>query len=166
MAALTAWKFETPTGADAVLLKLEELQGRGLIEIQGSAVVSWPEGRKKPWTRESKNPTQRGALGGGFWGLLFGLIFFVPLLGVAIGAATGALIGSLRDVGITDDFIREVREKVTPGTSALFLLSSDALYDKIAPELPDIKAELISTNLSEEQEAKLRDAFGLEDNEA
>ena len=166
MAALTAWKFDTPTGADAVLLKLDELQSRRLIEIHDAAVVSWPEGRKKPWTRERKSQTQSGALGGGFWGLLFGLIFFVPLLGAAIGGATGALIGSLRDVGITDDFIRDVREKVTPGTSALFLLSSDAVYDKIAPELPGIKAELVSTNLSEEQEAKLREAFGLEDEEA
>jgi uncharacterized membrane protein len=165
MATLTAWKFETPTGADAVLLKLEQLQSRGLIELHDSAVVSWPEGRKKPWTRESESATGRGALGGGFWGLLFGLIFFVPLLGAAIGAATGALVGSLREVGISDDFIREVREKVTPGTSALFLLSSDAVYDKIAPELPDIKAELISTNMSEEQEAQLRQAFGLEADE-
>ena len=159
MAALTAWKFETPTGADAVLLKLEELQGRGLIEIQGSAVVSWPEGRKKPWTRESKNPTQRGALGGGFWGLLFGLIFFVPLLGVAIGAATGALIGSLRDVGITDDFIREVREKVTPGTSALFLLTGKVVLDKVEAAMAGQMGELIRSNLSNEQEAKLRTDF-------
>jgi uncharacterized membrane protein len=163
MATLTAWKFATPTGADAVLLKLEQLETQQLIQIHDAAVVSWPEGRKKPWTRESHNPTRSGALGGGFWGLLFGLIFFVPLLGVAIGAATGALIGSLTDVGISDKFIREVREKVTPGTSALFLLSSDAVYDKIAAELEGFEAELISTNLSDEQEAKLREAFGLED---
>jgi uncharacterized membrane protein len=163
MATLTAWKFATPTGADAVLLKLEQLETQELIQIHDAAVVSWPEGRKKPWTRESHNTTRTGALGGGFWGLLFGLIFFIPLLGVAIGAATGALIGSLTDVGIGDKFISEVREKVTPGTSALFLLSSDAVYDRIAAELQGFEAELISTNLSNEQEAKLREAFGLED---
>jgi uncharacterized membrane protein len=163
MATLTAWKFATPTGADAVLLKLEQLETQQLIQIHDAAVVSWPEGRKKPWTRESHSTTRSGALGGGFWGLLFGLIFFVPLLGVAIGAATGALIGSLTDVGINDKFIRDVREKVTPGTSALFLLSSEAVYDKIAAELEGFEAELISTNLSDEQEARLRDAFGLED---
>jgi uncharacterized membrane protein len=163
MATLTAWKFDTPTGADAVLLKLEQLESQKLIQIHDSAVVSWPEGRKKPWTREAHPQTRRGAMGGGFWGLLFGLIFFVPLLGVAIGAATGALIGSLTDAGISDKFVREVREKVTPGTSALFLLTSDAVYDKIAAELQGVDAELISTNLSDEQEAKLREAFGLED---
>jgi uncharacterized membrane protein len=163
MATLTAWKFDTPTGADAVFLKLKQLQDQGLIQIHDAAVVSWPDGRTKPWTREENSGVRKGALGGGFWGLLFGLIFFVPLLGVAIGAAAGALAGSLTDVGISDRFIRDVREKVTPGTSALFLLSSDAVYDRLAAELQGFEAELISTNLSNEQEAQLREAFGLED---
>jgi uncharacterized membrane protein len=162
MPTLTAWKFETPTGADAVLLKLEQLEKEALIQIHDSAVVSWPEANKKPWTRETHAGASTGALGGSFWGLLFGLIFFIPLLGAAIGAAAGAVVGSLRDVGISDDFIRQVREKVTPGTSALFLLTSDAVYDKIAPELEGVEAELISTNLSDDQEQKLREAFGQE----
>ena len=66
-----------------------------------------------------------------FWGLLFGLIFFVPLLGAAIGAATGALAGSLTDVGIDDEFINKVRDQITPGTSALFVMTSDAVVDKV-----------------------------------
>ncbi len=94
---------------------------------------------------------------------MFGLIFFVPLLGLAVGAASGALIGSMRDVGISDDFIRDVREKVTPGTSALFALTSGAVQDKVADEYRGTEAELIRTNLSDEQEAQLREAFGLED---
>jgi uncharacterized membrane protein len=162
MATLTAWKFDTPTGADAVLLKLKQLESQALIQIHEAGVVSWPEGRKKPWTREEHSATGKGALGGAFWGLLFGLIFFVPLLGAAVGATAGALAGSLTDAGISDRFIREVREKVTPGTSALFLLSSDAVYDRLAEELQTFDAELISTNLSNEQESQLREAFGLE----
>jgi uncharacterized membrane protein len=83
----------------------------------------------------------------------------VPLLGLAIGAASGALFGSLADVGISDSFIKSVRDQVTPGTSALFLLSSDAVIDRVKAEFPATDAELISTNLSSEQEAKLRTAF-------
>jgi uncharacterized membrane protein len=48
---------------------------------------------------------------------------FVPLLGMAVGAGLGALAGSLADVGIGDESIREVREQVTPGTSAQFLMT-------------------------------------------
>lgn len=126
-------------------------------------MVSWEPGKKKPKTRELHDTKIGGALGGGFWGLLFGLIFFIPFLGLAIGAATGALIGSLTDVGISDSFIRTVREKVTPGTSALFLLSSDAVIDRVKAEFEGSEAELISTNLSAEQEARLREAFAQED---
>jgi uncharacterized membrane protein len=163
MATLTAWKFDTPNGADDALDKLEKLHHELLINLHDAAVVSWEAGHRKPRTHEMHDTKARGALGGGFWGLLFGLIFFVPILGLAIGAAAGALMGSMRDVGISDQFISQVREKVTPGTSALFVLSSGAVYDKVAAEFEGTQAELISTNLSDDQETKLREAFGLED---
>jgi len=163
MASLTVWKFHTVYGADAALDKLEEMQREQLIVVQDAAVVSWEPGKKKPKTRELHDRKMGGALGGGFWGLLFGLIFFVPLLGLAIGAASGALFGSLADVGISDDFIKDVRQQVTPGTSALFLLTSNAVVDRVKEEFPGGEAELISTNLSKEQEDKLREAFAHEE---
>ncbi len=163
MASLTVWKFGAPFGADAALEKLQLLQQQELIVVRDAAVVSWEEGKSKPKTRQLHNTKMGGALGGGFWGLLFGMIFFVPLLGLAIGAAAGALAGSLTDVGISDSFIKEVRDKVTPGTSALFLLSSDAVFDRISGEFADTGAELISTNMSQEQESRLRAAFQQED---
>jgi uncharacterized membrane protein len=163
MSSLTVWKFTTPFGADAALEKLSALQTQQLITVQDAAVVSWEVGKKKPKTRELHDTKKAGALGGGFWGLLFGLIFFVPFLGLAIGAASGALFGSLADAGISESFIKSVRDQVTPGTSALFLLSSDAVMDRVKEEFPAGEAQLISTNLSTEQEAKLREAFAQED---
>jgi uncharacterized membrane protein len=163
MATLTAWKFPTPYGADDALATLEKLQTEALIQVQDAAVVSWEPGRKKPRTHEMHSTSKTGALGGAFWGMLFGLIFFIPILGLAIGAATGALFGSMADVGISDAFISTVRQKVTPGTSALFLLSSGAVIDRVSAEFKGTDAELISTNLSAEQEARLREAFGPED---
>ena len=160
MATLTVWKFENPTGAQEALTILEDLQKQALINVQDAAVVSWPEGAKKPKTTEMHDTTVAGGLGGAFWGLLFGLIFFIPLLGLLVGAAAGALGGSLADVGINNDFIDQVKQKVTEGTSALFLMASDAVPDKIKPALADLKPELIQTNLSNEQEAQLRQAFG------
>ena len=162
MSALTVWKFESTNGAQEALDALADLQKQQLIQVLDAAVVSWEVGKNKPKTRELRDTKKAGALGGGFWGLLFGLIFFIPILGLAIGAATGALIGSMADVGISDSFIRDVREKVTPGTSALFLLSSDAVFDRVKEQFPGTEAELISTNLSAEQEAKLREAFAPE----
>jgi uncharacterized membrane protein len=163
MSALTVWKFESTEGAREALDVVADLQHQQLIQVLDAAVVSWEPGKKKPKTRELRDTKKAGALGGGFWGLLFGLIFFIPILGLAIGAATGALIGSMSDVGISDSFIRDVRDKVTPGTSALLLLSSDAVMDRVTDRFKDTHAELISTNLTSEQEAKLREAFSEEE---
>src|SRR5215813_2316741 len=114
MSSLTVWKFESTSGAQDALDQLIDLQRQQLIQVLDAAVVSWEAGKKKPKTRELHDTKKAGALGGGFWGLLFGLIFFVPILGLAIGAATGALFGSMADVGISDAFIANVRDKVTP----------------------------------------------------
>jgi uncharacterized membrane protein len=159
MATLTVWKFDSTDGAESALALLERMQKEELLRINDAAYVYWPEGRRRPKTEQLHKLTSSGALGGSFWGLLFGLIFFVPLLGMAVGAAMGALSGSMADVGIDDDFIREVRENVTPGTSALFVMTSNAVVDKVINEFKESGATLVSTNLSTEQEAKLREAF-------
>jgi uncharacterized membrane protein len=161
MATFTVWKFDSAGGADDALTTLERLQKEELIQVVDGAVVSWPEGKKKPKTRQLHSLAGAGALGGAFWGFLFGLLFFIPLFGMAIGAAMGALAGSMGDVGIDDQFINEVRQKITPGTSALFLMTQNAVEDKVREEMSQIKghAELLHTNLTNEQEAKLREAF-------
>ena len=161
MATFTVWQFDSSEGAEDALGTLERLQTEELIEVNDAAIVSWQEGGRKPKTKQLHNLAGGGALGGAFWGFLFGLIFFVPLLGLALGAAAGALGGSLGDVGIDDAFIKDVRSKVKPGTSALFLLSSGAVIDKVAEEFEAVRdhATLMHTNLSNAQEAKLREAF-------
>ena len=158
MATLTVWKFDFPTTADEAESTLDSLSKQGLITIHDAATISWAWG-SKPKTRQLSSLTGRGALGGAFWGLLFGLLFFVPLLGAAVGAAAGGIGGSMRDAGIDDDFINAVRAKVTPGTSALFVLTSDAVMDKVTEAFAALNPELIETNLSAEEEAKLREAF-------
>jgi len=159
MGTLTVWKFDSAGGAENALELLEQLQKEELIRVDDAAYVYWPEGAKKPRTAQLHNMTGAGALGGGFWGLLFGLIFFVPLLGLAVGAAMGALSGSMAKVGIDDDFIGQVRRTVTPGTSALFVMTSKAVADKVIERFGGSGASLISTNLSTEQEQQLREAF-------
>lgn len=159
MATLTVWKFPTPLGADQAEHTLENLQKQELIKIHDAAIVSWPEGAKKPKTRQLASTTGAGALGGAFWGLLFGLIFFVPLLGMAIGAGMGALAGSMTDVGINDEFIKKLRAEITPGTSALLLMTSEGVLDKVKDAFEGQPMQLVQTNLSQEQEDKLREVF-------
>lgn len=162
MASLTVWRFDTVEGAGQALTKLESLTKQQLITIQDAAIVYWEAGAKKPRTKQAVNLAGAGALQGAFWGMLFGLIFFIPFFGLAMGAAMGALAGHFADYGIDDRFIKEVQGKVTEGTSALFLLSSDAVVDRVQDAFKGTKMELIQSNLSSEQEAALREAFGEE----
>jgi uncharacterized membrane protein len=161
MATLTAFKFDTASGAEEMLDVLKEAQKEELVQLQDAAIVTWPVGKNKPKTQQLNSMAGIGALDGAFWGFLFGLIFFVPFFGLAIGAAFGALAGKMSDYGISDDFIKKVREQVTEGTSALFLLTSGGVLDRLIEHLNarGIHPELISSNLSAEQEAQLAEAF-------
>lgn len=160
--SLVVLEFPTSDGAANMLNRLEVLQKQQLITVVDGAIVTWPAGAKKPKTEQLRNMTGVGALGGAFWGMLFGLLFFVPFFGLAVGAAMGALAGHFAHYGIDDDFINNVRSKITPGTSALFLLTSGAVIDRVAAAVKDIPFEIVQTNLSKEQEAQLKEAFGEE----
>lgn len=72
----------------------------------------------------------------------------------------GALSGKFADCGINDKFIKEVREQVTEGTSALFLLTSGAVQERVAAALEGVSAEVIQPNLTSEQEAQLMEDLG------
>ena len=159
MGTLTVWKFDSADGADAAEATLVELARHDLFTIHDAASVRWDRGEPKPETTQLHELAGAGALGGMFWGMLFGFIFFVPLLGAAIGGATGALSGSLRDVGIDDSFINRVRDEITPGTSALFVLSSDAVLDEVKDAFAGQSPELIFTNLNRDQERALHEVF-------
>ncbi|MEL7039032.1 MAG: DUF1269 domain-containing protein [Cyanobacteria bacterium J06592_8] len=160
MATLTVWKFSNADGATQALAKLVDLQKQHLIKIVDAATVSWPEGKKKPKTKQALDLKTVGALDGAFWGMLFGLIFLIPIFGMAVGAAMGALSGHFADYGINDDFIKDVRDKVTEGTSALFLMTEEVTLDKVEEAFQGEDMELIQSNLSIEQEEKLREHFG------
>jgi uncharacterized membrane protein len=162
MATVTVLKFATAEGANSALSKVQDLQKQQLIKLHDAAIVSWPAGKKSPKTKQLVDLVGIGAMSGMFWGLLFGLIFFTPLFGMAVGAAFGALGGAFRDYGINDDFIKQVRSQVTEGTSALFLMTSEAVTDRVVEAMKNVKFEIIATNLSKEQEQKLREAFAQE----
>jgi uncharacterized membrane protein len=161
MATLTVWKFDAPDKAQKALDLLASLSKQHLIELVDAAIVSWPADAKKPKTRHLTDLTGAGALDGAFWGMLLGWIFFMPFLGMAVGALTGALGGHFADYGIGRDFIESVRAKITPGTSALFLLTGEVTRDKVAEATKQagLQGELIQSNLSSADEAKLKEAY-------
>lgn len=162
MNTLTVWCFATPETADAALPLMTTVVADGSAGVDDSALVSWPPGRRKPSARPLGALTGPGRLWGGFWGLLLGLIFLTPLAGPTFGAAAGALAGSLSDFGVEDDFVHDVRAAVTPGTSAVFVVSTATSAQRLAEALAALDVRTLSSRLSPEQEQRLRDALGEE----
>lgn len=158
MSELLVFAFDTPDGANEMVATIQSLQKQQLIRLADAAiVVRRPDGKAK--VKQLNNLVGAGALGGAFWGMLIGLLFFMPWLGLAIGAISGAIAGKLSDVGIDDNFIKEVGATIEPNNSALFLMVERMTEDKVLEALSQHKATLLRTNLSAEDEAKLREAF-------
>jgi uncharacterized membrane protein len=155
MSSLIAVGFKDEFTADAVILELRKLQKEHLIDLEDAAIVIRnKDGKVK--IKQTQELTTAGALSGGFWGLLFGFIFFNPLLGWAVGAIAGGISGALTDIGIDDNFIREVGNTIEPSTSAIFILVRRATPDKVLEDLSRFEGKVLKTSLSNEDEAKLQ----------
>ena len=162
MSDLIVLAFDTETGAAEMRDRLVKLQKQHIISLDDAAVVvRRQDGKVK--VKQAVSLVGQGALGGAFWGLLIGIIFWMPWLGLAVGAMSGAVAGGLTDIGVDDEFIKDVGNTIEPGHSALFLLVREATQDKLEDELKEFKAKVLQTSLSNEDEAKLRALFGAEE---
>lgn len=157
MSDLIAIAYDDVATATQVREKVFDLQKEHLIAIEDIVVVERrQDGRIK--LHQARNLVGAGALGGAAWGGLIGLIFFMPLLGMAIGAATGAAAGAASDIGVDDQFMRELGQHLKPGSAAVFMLVAEATPDRVIPELTKFGGRLLKTSLSAEAEQHLRDA--------
>jgi uncharacterized membrane protein len=161
MNTLSSWRFTTPEGAETALRTLERLQHRRRVVVEDAAVVVWPTGARRPRSYQVGTAAGTAALAGAFWGLLVGVVFLLPLAADATGATDPA--AGLSRVGLPDEFLRQLRDRITPGTSALFLLSRRGELDPLREAFADTHADLLTSDLDREQDAALRRAFDAED---
>ena len=154
MRKLIAVTYDTEFKAEEVRLQFLKMQKSYLVSLEDAVVVEKKQNGKVK-LHQMYNLTASGAVGGGFWGVLIGLIFMNPLLGLVVGAGAGAVAGALSDVGINDDFMKQL----TPGTSALFVLVDSDLTDKVLDALRGTGGTVLQSSLSHEDEAKLQAAL-------
>ena len=157
MSDLVVIEFEDEQTAFEMRAALAKMQKEYLIQMKDIVVVTRNE-KGKIRLHQAVNLTAAGAVGGTFWGMLIGLIFFNPLLGAAIGAGAGALSGRLRDIGINNNFMKEVAGNLTEGTSALFILIHKVTSDKVLDRLKQegFKGKVFQTSLTVDAEHELR----------
>jgi uncharacterized membrane protein len=159
MSNLIAVAYPDPETAEGVRSELVEAAKEHLLTLE-DAVVVVHESDGKVKLRQAMSTTGAGAAGGAVWGGLIGLLFLAPVVGMAVGAASGALGGKMADVGINDDFLKTLGEKLTPGSAALIVLSQSNAPEKVLERVAKYGGEVIQTSLSEDQEQQLRSALG------
>ena len=155
MSDLVVIGFDDENKAFEMRAELAKLQKEYLIEMEDVVVVT-KDDKGKVKLHQAVNLTAAGAMGGTFWGMLIGMIFLNPLVGAAIGAGAGALSGKLRDIGISDDFMKELGQTFQPGASALFVLVRKVTPDKVLEELKGFKGRVLKTSLTKDKEEELR----------
>ena len=156
MSNLFAIAYPDVDTAQTVRSEALSLQKQKLIDLEDAVVVERRDDGKIK-LHQAVSTTGAGAASGALWGGVIGLLFFMPFLGAAVGGATGAAVGASTDVGVDDNFMRQVGEKLQPGTAAVFLLVRDVTADKVVPALAQYGGEIIQTSLSDEAEEHLRE---------
>ena len=144
--------------AEEVRLTLVKLQREYLIDLEDAVAVT-KDAKGKIKLHQTVNLTAAGAASGGFWGMLIGLMFLNPLLGIAVGASAGAVSGALVDLGINDQFMKDLAATLTPNSSALFVLVRKSTPDKVLEEVKGTGGTVLKTSLSHEDETKLQAAL-------
>jgi uncharacterized membrane protein len=159
MSQLVVLGFDSEAKARDAANDLALMQQDRLIELEDAAIVVRHQDGKVEIKQVGPSLTLAGAAGGGFWGMLIGLLFLSPLFGFIVGAAAGGIAGALTDVGVNDQFIKGLSQKLVPGTSALFLLVRQATTDKVTAELQKYDARVLQTSLSADREQELQEAL-------
>ena len=158
MSTLIAIGYPDAETAEKVRQELMQATKEHLVRLEDAVVVIHGEDGKIKLD-QAVSTTGAGAAGGALWGGLIGLIFLAPLLGMAVGAASGALGGKLADVGVNDNFMKELGTQLQPGAAALIALGQTDARDKLLERIKPYGGHVIQTSLDTESEERLRAAL-------
>jgi uncharacterized membrane protein len=145
--------FNEAHSADDLRLKLQELEGKYVLDLRDMVVAVKDEKGKVKLNQGGSVHTAESPVFPGFCGSLTTLIF--------LNAMTGAAGSALAAMGISDRFMKDLAGMLIPGGSALFVLTGTPSPDRenILKELSGIGGRILTTTVSEEDEAKLRAAL-------
>jgi uncharacterized membrane protein len=157
---LVARVFDDMAGAGKALAFLDELQReqKGVIKVQNAAVLTKDqEGKTSVYERAEEKDTRRGRVFGALTGGLVGLV--AGPVGAVLGALAGAGVGNLAskriDAGLSDEFLKNLQDRLQPGTSALIVLVENEWVDSLAEAWKDMDGVVFQHTLSDQLVADL-----------
>lgn len=154
MSDLIVVSFENLEDARSAMRGLRDLEGNGQVEFEDTALVERAVDGSVHVKNELTGATETGAAIGALAGAVLSFLF--PVVGLAIGAVGGAAVGAMFKTGVESSFVDEVKAKLSPGRSALFLVVRKGSTDAIVAALEPYKGEVIQTTLAPDAEEELR----------
>jgi uncharacterized membrane protein len=143
--------FDDPLRAQEFLIAASRMQRDDQLHLHDAVIINrTADGTSHVTETTDVTPAQAG-VGAGVWGLLIGILLGGPLGGLIGGVAAGgggALYATLRDTGVTDATIAELRTAVPPGRTAVAFLVSLISVADLQRELARFPhAQLVETDL-------------------
>jgi len=162
MSNIVALLFEDIQGAENMYENVLTWQEQGLIKVLDAVIATRGVGSSIEVKQKNKKTGKYAASGGGI-GLIAGLILGGPIGGLAVGATAGAISGHMKQQKLERHFVDDVVEGIRPETSILFLMTDEGDVEGLEAELRPHHAKVLSTTLSAEQEANLRNLLAREE---
>jgi uncharacterized membrane protein len=142
--------FDHLNDARNAMKSLRGLESEGRIRFEDTAIIEREPDGTAHVRNEVSGTTETGAVIGAIIGGVLSFVF--PLAGIVIGAAAGAAIGASLDTGVDQSFVQDVKDKLQPGRSALFLVTKEADSDALMAALRQFHGDIIQTTLPIEAE--------------
>ena len=155
--------YEEEDAAGEALKKLKDIEVHSDLRFLDAAVIHRDD-KNKIHIKETSDPGGgKGAAAGGTIGALIGVLAGPP--GIVIGGAVGALVGGVTaksiDSGIPNDRLEQLGEALSPGTSAVAVISEAAFVDMVARQLEKTGGSVSTTHMR----ADIPDQLAEENNE-
>ena len=151
--------FENENDADQVLNSLKGMESMDIVDLKNAAVIVRDSSGEVKIKETSDFDTKQGALGGAAAGAVLGLLGGGFIRGALLGAAGGAAAGKFIDLGLDDDFLKAVGDKLGPNSSAIVALVDFEQVDRAMQELDKFEGgRIMRHTLSDDVYAKLSEA--------
>ncbi|MGD8584271.1 MAG: DUF1269 domain-containing protein [Chloroflexota bacterium] len=148
--SVTAIVFADEEQATSLLNDVMELEKQGVIELDDAVVAVKDQKGKVKIAETADTSTKGGTRAGGALGLFIGLMAGGPIGGLAVGLLGGRLVGKMIDIGIDQDFIKEVTDALEPGSSAaLFQVKASHNPRAVRAMLAKYHGKIYSTSIDE-----------------
>jgi len=151
MSELIVFIYENETGAKTLEAQLVEAQENQDLSVSDAALILRQEDGR-PVLSHAADLVGRGSMGGIFWGFILALVFWAKWWGLSVGGALG-------DLGLDDEFVKEVGEGVGKGHSALLILVEDSMVEDVLKEAEGSNPKTTRTTFSKEDEQVLQAVF-------